>query len=157
LTISFCFWGIFLKKSILVVDDDKSILRVLWRVLFKNGYEVDTAETAMEALDKLRIRHYDLALIDVILPDMKGTDMLAKAKEELKSTVKFIITGYPTAEVGAKARDYGADAFILKPVKIPELISIIHTFLNDGEENPYADQQEEGKFSLSEVNSNLAR
>jgi DNA-binding response OmpR family regulator len=141
--------GVFLKKSILVVDDDKYILRTLWRVLFKNGYEVDTAETAGEALEKMRARQYDLAIIDVILPDLRGTELLVKAKEELKSTVKFIITGYPTGEIGAQARDYGADAFILKPVKIPALLSVIHTFLNDWEENPYAQQQ--GKLSLSDI------
>jgi DNA-binding response OmpR family regulator len=139
-----------LKKSILVVDDDKAIIRTLWRVLFKSGYEVDTAETAGEALEKMKNKQYDLAIIDVILPDLRGTELLVKAKDELKTTVKFIITGYPTGEIGAAARDYGADAFILKPVKIPELLSVIHTFLNDWEDNPNAAQYE-GKFSLSEI------
>jgi DNA-binding response OmpR family regulator len=142
-------------KTILVVDDDTSILRTFRRVLEKNGYQIDTAETAMVALDKLRSRRYDLAIIDVILPDMKGTDLLAKARDELKMTIKFIITGYPSAEVGAKARDYGADAFILKPVKMPELLSIIHTFLADLEE-PYSSEQAEDKLAFSEVNSNLS-
>jgi DNA-binding response OmpR family regulator len=143
-----------LAKTILVVDDDVSILRTFRRVLEKSGYQIDTAETAAVALDKLRSRRYDLAIIDVILPDMKGTDLLAKARDELKMTIKFIITGYPSAEVGAKARDYGADAFILKPVKMPELLSIIHTFLADLEE-PYSSEQAEDKLALSEVNSNL--
>jgi len=143
-----------LKKTILIVDDDTSILRSLSRVLEKNGYEVDTAETATEALDKLRSRRYDLAIIDVILPDMKGTDMLAKAKDELKTTVKFIITGYPSAEAGAKARDYGAEAFILKPVKMDELLAVIHTFIGDIEETPYTSKGEE-KYTLSEVKNDL--
>jgi DNA-binding response OmpR family regulator len=142
-------------KTILVVDDDTSILRTFRRVLEKNGYQIDTAETASVAFDKLRNRRYDLAIIDVILPDMKGTDLLAKARDELKMTIKFIITGYPSAEVGAKARDYGADAFILKPVKMPELLSIIHTFLGDLEE-PYPSEQAEDKLALSEVNSTLS-
>ena len=143
-----------MKKTILIVDDDISILRSLSRVLEKNGYATDTAETATEALDKLRSRRYDLAIIDVILPDMKGTDMLAKAKDELKTTIKFIITGYPSAEAGAKARDYGAEAFILKPVKMDELLAVIHTFLGDLEEAPYTGQEEE-KYTLSEVKSGL--
>jgi DNA-binding response OmpR family regulator len=142
-----------LAKTILVVDDDLSILRTFKRVLEKSGYHIDTADTAAVALEKLQSRRYDLAIIDVILPDMKGTDLLAKAKDELKMTIKFIITGYPSAEVGAKARDYGADAFILKPVKMPELLSIIHTFLADLEE-PYPTEQAENKLALSEVNSN---
>jgi DNA-binding response OmpR family regulator len=141
------------KKKILIVDDDESILRSLRRVLEKNEYAVDTAETANEALDKLRNCHYDLALIDVILPDMKGTDLLVEAKKELKQTIKFIITGYPSAEAGAKSRDEGADAFILKPIKMPELLSVMHTFLTE-EENPYLNNEEE-KLALSGVNNDL--
>ncbi len=141
------------RKLILIVDDDTSILRSLKRVLEKNGYAADTAETATEALEKLRSRHYDLALIDVILPDMKGTDLLVKAKSELRQTVKFIITGYPTGEIGAKARDEGADAFILKPIKMTELLSVIRVFFNEGEENrSYAGEE---KLALSEVNNAL--
>ena len=140
-----------MKKKILLVDDDASILRSLTRVLEKNGYLVDTAETANEAMSKLRSRHYDLALIDVILPDMKGTELLAKAKAELQQTVKFIITGYPSGETGAKARELGADAFILKPVQMSELLSTIHVFLNDVEEPSLI--QEEDKYTLSEIKS----
>jgi DNA-binding NtrC family response regulator len=140
-----------LNQRILVVDDDESILRSLRRVLEKNGYLNDTAETAREALDKLRSHHYDLALIDVILPDMKGTDLLVAAKKELKQTIKFIITGYPSAEIGAKARVEGADAFILKPIRMSELLSIINVFLKDTEEtNPYLGPEDEKKLTLSE-------
>jgi DNA-binding response OmpR family regulator len=142
--------------KILVVDDDKSILSSISRVLEINGYSVDTADTAGEALDKLRNQHYDLALIDVILPDMKGTDLLMKAKQELKQTIKFIITGYPSGEIGAKAREGGADAFILKPVKMSELLSVIHVFLDELEQNaPYVTEDEKST-ALSDVNSDLS-
>jgi DNA-binding response OmpR family regulator len=63
--------------------------------------------------------------------------------------VKFIITGYPSGETGAKARELGADAFILKPVQMSELLSTIHVFLNDIEEPNLI--QEEDKYTLSEV------
>jgi len=139
-----------MPKKILVVDDDLSILRTLRRVLERNGYEVDTSETAKEALEKMGKSHYDLALVDVILPDMKGTELLVYAKTQLKQTIKFIITGYPSAEVGAAARDLGADAFILKPVKMPDLLSAIRVFLDEEEREPYPYQGEE-KFTLSNV------
>lgn len=139
-------------QRILVVDDDKSILRTLKRVLEKNGYSVHTAETAKEAIDKLRSHHFDLAIVDVWLPDMKGTDLLSKAKAELQQTVKFIITGYPTGEVGAKARDLGADAFIIKPVKMQELLSIIRVFLN--EEEPAIPYEEKEKIGSSTIQAN---
>ena len=56
------------KKTILVVDDDKSILRTFTRILQKSGYEIDTAETGKEAMEKTENRHYDLALVDIRLP-----------------------------------------------------------------------------------------
>ncbi len=139
-----------MNEKILVVDDDTSILRSLRRVLEKNGYIVDTAETAAEALEKLKTHYYNLALIDVILPDMKGTELLNKAKKELTHTIKFIITGYPSGEIGAKAREEGADAFILKPIRMPELLSVIHVFLNEGE-NPYLEDEKEKRLTLSGV------
>ncbi len=139
-----------MPKRILIVDDDTSILRSIKRVLERNGYAVDTSETANEALEKLRNNHYDLALVDVVLPDMNGTDLLIAAKKELNQTVKFIITGYPTSEIGAKARDLGAEAFILKPVKMPELLSIIQVFLNETEGAPDVYQGDE-KYTLSNV------
>jgi DNA-binding response OmpR family regulator len=144
-----------LKASILVVDDDVTILHSLQRSLEKNGYTVDTAETAAQALIKLKNQHYDVALIDFVLPDKKGTDLLADAKKELKQTVKFIITGYPTAEAGAKARDLGADAFILKPTRIPELLSIIRVFLNEEENGPYLTKEEE-KLTFSNVGNDYS-
>jgi DNA-binding response OmpR family regulator len=98
------------KKTILVVDDDRSILRTFTRILQKNGYEIETAETGKEAIEKADNRHYDLALVDIRLPDMDGTDLLAKLKKQLQSTIKIMITGFPSLETGVKALDEGADA-----------------------------------------------
>lgn len=113
------------KKTILVVDDDKSILRTFTRILQKSGYEIDTAETGKEAIEKTDSRHYDLALVDIRLPDMDGTDLLAKLKKPLQNTVKIMITGFPSLETGVKALDEGADAYLVKPVKPEELIMLI--------------------------------
>ena len=57
------------KKTILVVDDDKSILRTFTRILQKSGYGVNV-ETGKEAMEKAEKNHYDLALVDIRLPDM---------------------------------------------------------------------------------------
>ncbi len=112
-------------KNILVVDDDKSILRSFARILQRCGYEVDTAETGREALARTKNRHYDVLLLDVRLPDMKGTDLLFKAKMELRHTAKIIITGYPSVESGVAALDGGADSYLIKPVKPGELLDIV--------------------------------
>ena len=113
------------KKSILLVDDDKSILRTLTRILQKAGYDVDAAETGKEALEKAENSCYDLALVDVRLPDMDGTDLLVASKETLRDTVKIMITGFPSLETGVKALDGGADAYLVKPVRPEELLVLI--------------------------------
>jgi DNA-binding response OmpR family regulator len=112
-------------KTILVVDDDKSILRTFARILQKNGYEIDAVETGKEALEKADAKKYDLALLDIRLPDMEGTELLAKMKKQLQTTIKIMITGFPSLETGVKALDEGADAYLVKPVKPEELLMLI--------------------------------
>jgi two-component system response regulator HydG len=112
-------------RTILVVDDDKSILRTFTRILRKNGYKVDTAETGKEAIEKVDKRLYDLFLVDIRLPDMDGTDLLAKIKQQLQNTIKIMITGFPSIESGIKALDEGAEAYLVKPVKPEELLLLI--------------------------------
>lgn len=121
------------KKTILVVDDDKSILRTFTRILQKSGYEIDTAETGIEAMEKTENRHYDLALVDIRLPDIDGTDLLAKLKKPLQHTVKIMITGFPSLETGVKALDEGADAYLVKPVKPQELLVLLEEKLKNHE------------------------
>ena len=122
------------KKNILVVDDDKSILRTFTRILQKSGYEIDVAETGREAVDKAENQHYDLVLVDIRLPDMDGTDLLAKLKKQLQNTVKIMITGFPSLETGVKALDEGADAYLVKPVKPQELLLLLEEKLRNREE-----------------------
>jgi DNA-binding response OmpR family regulator len=120
------------KKTILVIDDDKSILRTLTRILQKAGYEVDTAETGKEAMDKAEKRRYDLALVDVRLPDVDGTELLVSMKDSLRDSVKIMITGFPSLDTGVKALDGGADAYLVKPVKPDDLLTLIEEKLKIG-------------------------
>jgi len=113
------------KKRILVIDDDKSILRAFTRILQKSGYEVDAAETGKEAIEKAETGRYDLALVDVRLPDMDGTDLLCRMQKTMCDAVKIMITGFPSLENGVKALDEGADAYLVKPVKPEELLMLI--------------------------------
>jgi DNA-binding response OmpR family regulator len=114
-----------LRRRVIVVDDDKSILRTFTRILQKSGYDIDVAETAKEAIDKSRAKSYDLALIDIRLPDMDGTDLLVKMQKTMHNSIKIMITGFPSLETGVKALDEGADAYLVKPVKPEELLSLI--------------------------------
>ena len=131
------------KKTILVVDDDKSILRTFTRLLQKSGYEIDVAETGKEAMEKTENRQYDLALVDIRLPDMDGTDLLAKLKKQLQHTVKIMITGFPSLETGVKALDEGADAYLVKPVKPQELLILLEEKLKNREEPAEVSHQQQ--------------
>jgi len=117
------------KNRILVVDDDANILRVFKSLLEKEGYTVETAETGKDALIKIQKIKFTVFLVDVNLPDMDGTDLLLKIPKDSK-TIKIIVTGFSTNEVGKKAADYGADDFLVKPVKAEELIVTVREKLN---------------------------
>ena len=112
------------EKRILVVDDDAGILRVFRHILEKEGYFVETAETGREALQKLQNEKFDVCLVDVRLPDMDGTDLLLNLGNNPQA-IKIVITGYSSEEVGKKAADYGADDFLVKPVKPEELLNTV--------------------------------
>jgi DNA-binding response OmpR family regulator len=117
------------NNRILVVDDDANILRVFKSLLEKEGYTVETAETGKDALIKIQKVKFTVFLVDVNLPDMDGTDLLLKIPKDSK-TIKIIVTGFSTNEVGKKAADYGADDFLVKPVKAEELIVTVREKLN---------------------------
>lgn len=113
------------SKTALIIDDDKSVLRVFSKSLRGADFIVDTAETGKEALEKIRNRAYDVSLIDLRLPDINGTDLLSAMKALSPNMVKIVITGYPTMEGSVKALEEGADAFLVKPVRREELLMII--------------------------------
>jgi len=113
------------ERRILMIDDDKSILRTFTRILQKNGYEIDVAETGQVGLEKSKRKVYDLALIDIRLPDMDGTELLVKLQHTMRDAIKIMITGFPSLETGVKALDEGADAYLVKPVKPEELLALI--------------------------------
>jgi DNA-binding response OmpR family regulator len=114
------------KGRILVVDDDVSILRTFKLILEKEGYAVETAATGSDALKKIMKGTFNVCLVDVKLPDMDGTDLLLKINP---TTVKIIITGYSSSEIGMKAADYRADDYLVEPVKAEELIATVQSRL----------------------------
>ena len=117
-----------MENKILLVDDDEHILIILNRILERAGYAVETAKTAAEAIKKIQQTSFDLALIDIRLPDAEGTDLLMKIPKT-SNIAKVIITGYSTAEYGEKAADYGADDFLVKPVKSEELLEVVNRLI----------------------------
>ncbi len=114
------------KFKVLVVDDEPDILFATARILEKAGYNVFTAKSAEECLDSARKNLPDLILLDVILPDMKGTELCRQIKknDELKNIFVILISGTMTAsEEQADGLDEGADGYIARPISNRELKS----------------------------------
>jgi len=115
---------------ILVIDDEETIRRTLSMALEHEGYVVDTAENGREAIAKSQTRFYNLALIDIRLPDMEGTELLTKLKETTPRMVKVILTGFPGLQNAVTAINKGVDAYLVKPVDTKELLRVITDRLN---------------------------
>ena len=113
------------RKSILLVDDDRAILESLSEILRLNGYAVDTAESGQEAIYKSEMNYYNLAIIDIKLGDMDGTELLAKLRGGEPETVKIMLTGFPTLDNAVDAVNKGADAYIMKPADPKELLRTV--------------------------------
>ncbi len=104
------------KKRILIVDDDKLILKNFKQILELEGYVVDTAETGREAIEKSNANFYNLALVDIRLPDMQGTELLTSMHDTTPKMRKIIVTGYPSLENAVAAVNKDADGYIIKPI-----------------------------------------
>jgi len=115
------------KPSILIVDDDENIRKTLSAILQGKGYITDTAKNGLEAIEKSKAKSFDLALLNIKLPDMEGTKLLTKLPE----MVKIIITGYPTLENAVEALNLGADAYVIKPVRPEKLLALIEEKLEE--------------------------
>jgi len=128
---------------ILVVDDDENIRKVLVAILEDEGYIAESVGTAKEAIDKSKKKHYNVALIDIRLPDMEGIELLTRIRDTTPKTRKIIITGYPTLQNAVDAVNKGADAYILKPFDVEKVLKAIKEQL--------AKQREDKKYSQDKV------
>jgi len=116
------------KGRILVVDDQAQIRRVLRTTLVANGYEVDDARGGQEALERLREEKYDLILLDINMPDIKGTEVCRAIRSS--SGVGIIMLTVRNSEADkVLALDAGADDFVTKPFSTSELFARIRSVL----------------------------
>lgn len=136
---------------ILIVDDDENIRKVLQAILEEEGYSVDTAETAKEAIEKTNRAFYNLALIDIRLPDMEGIDLLTRIRDTVPKMRKIIITGYPTLQNAIAAVNRGANAYILKPFDMDKVLATIKEELKKQEEERRYSQEKVAEFIETRV------
>jgi DNA-binding NtrC family response regulator len=127
---------------ILIVDDDENIRKVLKAILTDEGYAVESVGTANEGIVKTEKSYYNLALIDVRLPDMEGVELLSKMRETKPKMRKIIITGYPTLQNAVSAVNEGADAYVIKPFDVEKILETIREQLKkQKEERSYSEEK----------------
>ncbi len=128
---------------ILVIDDDQDIRASIAAILEAEGYIVDQAGSGAEALEKSNNVRYNLALIDIKLPDVEGVELLTRMKDTVPKVRKIIVTGFPSQQNAINALNNQADAYIMKPVDVENLLETIRTQLSK--------QEAEKKFSEQKV------
>ena len=131
------------NARILIVDDDESIRNTVKIILEDEGYMVDLASTGNEAIKMTEKTAYNLALLDIRLPDMEGVELLKLIKDNVPRTRKIMVTGYPSMQNAITALNKNADAYLVKPVDVEKLLNTVRDQLRL--------QEEEKNFSEMKV------
>jgi len=116
--------------SILIVDDDVAMRETLTDILEDKGYRVDCADTGRAALDKTEKRSFDVALIDLKLPDIEGTALLGRLLAACPEMACFIVTGHASMQTAIAALRDGAVDYFVKPLHIEKMLHGITTALD---------------------------
>ncbi len=113
------------KHKLLVADDEKMARKNLEHVLTKEGYQVRTASSGIEALELLEKERFDVVLTDLKMENVDGMGVLERAKQINPSTEVVIITGYATVPTAVEAMRKGSYHFLAKPLKLDEIRSTV--------------------------------
>lgn len=113
-----------MREKVLVVDDESSNRRILEQVLGRAGYAVETASNGSEALKKLDSSPPDLIILDYMMPDLNGMDVLKELRQRDDDTPVIMVTAYGTVERAVDAMQAGAYDFITRPLK-PDHIALV--------------------------------
>ena len=114
------------KLSVLIIDDEESIRKSLSIILNENGYDADSAKNGEEAIKKTAERYYNILLIDIVLPDINGVELLTRIRDAKPKMRKIIMTGNPSLQNAVDALNRGADAYVMKPLEIEKILAIIN-------------------------------
>ncbi len=120
------------NETILFVDDEKSIVKMLQRMFERLGYKVQTATTPEEALERFRSNpdHFDLVITDMTMPQMTGVKLSEKLMDIRKDIPIIVCTGHSALVDEEKAKELGLAAYIIKPIDMQETAQIIRKILD---------------------------
>jgi DNA-binding response OmpR family regulator len=121
------------KVNILLVDDEEESLETLSDILQEKGFDTETAKTGKEALAKAKERFFNIVLLDIKLPDMTGIEVLKALRGKHLSTMIIMITANATVQNAIDANNFGAGAYLVKPIEPEALFQAIKDCLKKQE------------------------
>jgi DNA-binding NtrC family response regulator len=122
-------------------------------ILEDEGYIVDLASTGKEAISKTEKTAYNIALLDIRLPDMEGVELLKLMKDPVPRTRKIMVTGYPSVQNAIAAVNRQADSYLVKPVDIEKLLETVKNQLQLQEEEQHFSETKVAEFIETRVKS----
>ncbi|NGP45906.1 response regulator transcription factor [Bacillaceae bacterium SIJ1] len=140
------------KERILIIEDEASIARVLKLELEYEGYEAHSVHTGSEGLSCYREEQWDLILLDVMLPEMSGTDILSRIRSTGGQTPIIMLTARDTVSDKVQGLDLGANDYVTKPFQIEELLARIRAILRTT--SSMANKPKEGELQVGDLQVN---
>jgi DNA-binding response OmpR family regulator len=120
------------KPKILVIDDEKGLRDMLVYGLSGRGYAVTTAENGRDAVEKAKVQNFDLALCDLMMPEMGGVETLRALKETQPRVEVVMVTGFATVENAVESMKHGAYDYVAKPYDLDQLFAVLEKALERG-------------------------
>jgi DNA-binding NtrC family response regulator len=143
-----------MSKTILIVEDEETLRESIKRIFLKEGYIVDSAGSAEEALELAEDNLYDIIITDIILPGMDGLEMLERVKEINPEQIFIVITAYASIDTAVKALRLGAYDYIMKPIIHEEIKQVVRNAMTEKAlktENRLLKQELSLKYDFSRV------
>ena len=128
-----------MSARILIIDDEDIVVRSCLRILADTGYAVDVARGGPEAIEKIDQAAYDVLLLDIMMPQVNGLEVLQHVKRRRPESEVIIFTGLAQTETALRAQELGAFAYLPKPFEPDEIRRLIAQALarrNNRREHP---------------------
>ena len=122
--------------TVLIIDDDPKLLKMLGRTLVYENLDVLTATNGLEALPIVRSQHPDLIIADWMMPKMDGLSFIQKLRDEENETMILMLTARDAIENRVEGLESGADDYLVKPFAPAELVARVHAMLRRVETKP---------------------
>jgi len=117
--------------KILIVDDEQYLRTSLGLLLERAGYSITMASSGKDALDTIRVKHYDLVFLDLRMPDMDGLEVLPLLLEAQPGIPVLILTANSSLDMAIEAMSLGASGYLLKPIDPDQILIRIREVIRD--------------------------